>query len=518
MPDDSVDARPLTVESQHLSAGGGLLSVDRFLKVVVLAFGYCFTGGVGLLLAIPPGYATAVWPPSGIALAGLLLWGPRVWPGIWLGSFLVNVWVALTATNAEINVASLAVAASIGVGSTLQALLGASLLQRWVGVGRLFECGPTLLAFTAIEALCCCLAPTWGVTSLRLAGVVDVAAYFDSWWTWWLGDLIGVLVMTPVLLTWRQLLHIDRRPWQVAESIGSLALLAVLTTLVFVGPSPLGGGAYPLSFLPLPCLVWIAGRSKPGGVALATGLMSAIAVAATCNGIGPFARDTTSESLLFLQGFTGLTTIMALTLAAAVTGHKQSETSLRKLSAELRQQAHTDELTGLRNRRGFLLLADQAERLARRTRVRCLLVFVDLDGLKHVNDTQGHRAGDALIVDAARVLTKVFRKSDVIARLGGDEFAVLTLVDDTDSAVAVSKRLQAEIDEFNQQAGRSFHLSMSFGIEELPSATDVSLEVLISRADRAMYGQKREHMQRRESHRTGAEVDRARRYGRRQPT
>src|SRR5258706_16321091 len=154
MPNESVDSRPLTGESQYLSAGGGLLSGDRFFKVVVLAFGYCVTGGLGLLLAIPPGYATAVWPPSGIALAGLLWWGPRVWPGIWLGSFLVNVWVSFTATNAEISITSLAVAASIGVGSTLQALLGAFLLQRWLGVGRLFESGPAILAFTAIEALC----------------------------------------------------------------------------------------------------------------------------------------------------------------------------------------------------------------------------------------------------------------------------------------------------------------------------------------------------------------------------
>ena len=101
-------------------------------------------------------------------------------------------------------------------------------------------------------------------------------------------------------------------------------------------------------------------------------------------------------------------------------------------------------------------------------------MFVDLDGLKHVNDTQGHTAGDALIVDAARVLTGVFRESDVIARLGGDEFAVLALVDDTAASVAISKHLQARIDEVNHQAGRPFRLSMSFGIEVLPSVADVS--------------------------------------------
>jgi diguanylate cyclase (GGDEF)-like protein len=120
-------------------------------------------------------------------------------------------------------------------------------------------------------------------------------------------------------------------------------------------------------------------------------------------------------------------------------------------------------------------------------------VFVDLDGLKLVNDTQGHTAGDALIVDAARVLTGVFRESDVIARLGGDEFAVLALVDDTAASVAISEHLQARIDEVNHQAGRPFQLSMSFGIEVLPSVADVSLEDLTARADHAMRVQRREN-------------------------
>ena len=92
MPDDIIDSRPLVGESRRLPTGGGPLSVDCFLKVVGLAVAYFHTGWLGLLLAIPPGYATAVWLPSGIALVGLLWWGPRVW----LGSFLVNVWVSLT--------------------------------------------------------------------------------------------------------------------------------------------------------------------------------------------------------------------------------------------------------------------------------------------------------------------------------------------------------------------------------------------------------------------------------------
>jgi len=331
MPDDRADPRPFADRSLRFAAGGGLLSVDTALKVAALAVAYFVTGWLGLLVSIPPGYATAVWPPSGIALAGILRCGLRVWPGIFLGSFLVNLWASLALPDAQIDVTSLAVAASIAVGSTLQALLGAFLLERWLGAGRLFERGSAILSFAAIEAISCLLAPTWGVTSLYLAGVVNSAAFWESWQTWWLGDLIGVLVVTPVLLTWGGLLRIDRRPWPLAEAVGSLALFTVLSLVVFVGPAPLGH-----AFMVLPGLVWIAFRFVPGGVALATLLLSGIAVTATSLGLGPFAHDVTRESLFFLQAFTGVTTLTGLTLAAAVTGQRQAEDLLHQQEEKYR--------------------------------------------------------------------------------------------------------------------------------------------------------------------------------------
>ncbi len=491
MRDDSADSQILTGDKRRLRAAADLLFHDRLIKILILAAGYCLTGIVGLSLAIPPGYATAVWPPSGIAFAAILMWGPRIWPGIWVGSFLVNITVALTGANAGLDFTSLVIAVSIAVGSTLQALVGGYLLQRWVGVERFFVSGPATLAFTSIAALCCLVASTWGVTSLKLAGIVDWAAYRESWQTWWLGDLIGVLVFAPVFLTWRQSLQIGRKPRRLAEVFGSFTLLAISTTLVFANPSPIGGSASPLTFLPLPCLVWIACRFRPSGVALGACMVSAIAIAATANGTGPFAGESTNESLLLLQAFAGLTTVMALTLAAAVTGHRQSEAALRNLSLEMEQLALSDHLTGLRNRRGFLVLADQALRMARRSRAKCLLVFIDLDDLKQVNDTRGHAAGDTMIADAGRVLNRVFRESDVVARVGGDEFAIFALLDESDGAATVGKRLQAEIDKFNSQAVRSMRLSMSVGIEELPCTSDVPLEVLLSRADHDMYEKKR---------------------------
>lgn len=468
-----------------------MLTADRWVRVTILAAAYTLTGIVGLSLAIPPGYATAVWPPSGMALAALMLWGPRVWPGIAIGSFLVNVAVSATNANVSFTVLSAAIAASIAAGSTVQALACAGALRRWVGLEQLFESGSAMLLFTGVATVACLVASSWGVATLNIAGVVPPEHFLDTWQTWWLGDLIGMIVFAPVFLTWRQSLQIGSKPQRLAEIIAAFTLLALSAGVVFAAPPPTQGASSPLTFLPLPCLVWIAFRFRPLGVALAVCLLSAIAIAATANGSGPFGGVKSSSSLLALQAFIGLTTVMALTLAAAVTGRRQSEKALRSLSTEMEQLALSDELTGLRNRRGFLVLADQALRMARRAKAKCVLVFADLDGLKRVNDARGHAAGDALIVDAARVLANVFRESDVVGRVGGDEFAVFALLDEHDGATAVRNRLQAELDRFNAQAVPSMRVSMSIGIEEIAPSADTPLDVLLSRADRAMYEKKK---------------------------
>ncbi len=467
------------------------IAADRWVRIVILAAAYTLTGIVGLSLAVPPGYATAVWPPSGIALAAVLLWGPRVWPGIVVGSVLVNLAAALTTANGDFTAMSVVIAFAIGAGSTAQALAGAGAIRRWVGVSQIFESGPGTLMFTGLATAACLIASTWGVAALSVAGIIRPDQFLDSWLTWWIGDVIGMVVFAPVFLTWRQSLQVGRKPWRLGELLAAFTLLALSTLAVFLAPTPGAGVTSPLTFLPLPCLVWIAFRFRPSGVAIAVCMLSLIAIAATANGTGPFGGERTSESLLALQAFIGLTVVMALTLASAVTGRRESENALRSYSVEMEQLALTDELTGLRNRRGFLVLADQALRMARRTRSKCALVFVDLDGLKRVNDTRGHAAGDALIADAARVLGSVFRESDVVGRVGGDEFAVLALLDEHDGATAVSARLQSEIDRFNAELVPTLRVAMSIGIEEINCAAETPLDVLLSRADRAMYERKR---------------------------
>ena len=155
----------------------------------------------------------------------------------------------------------------------------------------------------------------------------------------------------------------------------------------------------------------------------------------------------------------------------------------------VRQIAISDDLTGLLNRRGFFLQAEQELKIARRLEQQALLLFVDLDGLKQVNDTHGHGVGDRMICDAADVLRKVFRDSDVLARFGGDEFAAFTL--DAGDHDAVRERLRNAVDEFNAADGRPYRLSLSVGLAAYRPSMPDSLAHLIEQADAAMYREKR---------------------------
>lgn len=168
-----------------------------------------------------------------------------------------------------------------------------------------------------------------------------------------------------------------------------------------------------------------------------------------------------------------------------------------KTEAEVRRLSLTDELTGLYNRRGFLLLGEQQLRIARRTNTAGWLVFADLDGLKKVNDAFGHEAGDEMIIETARLLRENFRETDVIGRLGGDEFVVFAISPD-DRSETIRARLQAAINRLNRAHAHRYQLSMSIGIVQCePQAADPMAELLVQ-ADEAMYCEK--HAKRGEEH------------------
>ncbi len=163
--------------------------------------------------------------------------------------------------------------------------------------------------------------------------------------------------------------------------------------------------------------------------------------------------------------------------------------ALQEANEEIRQLSVTDELTGLTNRRGFYLLAESALFAARRHGHNSLIAFLDIDGLKRVNDEEGHDVGDVLIADVAEVLRATLRQSDIIARLGGDEFCVLSTEPEGDPMVLKTRILEA-FRCFNETQNRPYQLSASVGMVLAPPEGAESLEELLTRADGLMYEEK----------------------------
>jgi two-component system cell cycle response regulator len=155
----------------------------------------------------------------------------------------------------------------------------------------------------------------------------------------------------------------------------------------------------------------------------------------------------------------------------------------------------TDDLTGLYNRRRFFVLTEQYLKVAIRTKKRLLLLFIDMDDLKWINDNYGHNEGDQALVEFAKILQQSFRESDIIARIGGDEFVVLFVSTDENSERLLT-RLHENLKDYNDQRSRRYPLSISVGTAQFDPESPVSIDELLSKADASMYAQKRKKQKR----------------------
>lgn len=162
-----------------------------------------------------------------------------------------------------------------------------------------------------------------------------------------------------------------------------------------------------------------------------------------------------------------------------------------KLQEKVRTMAVTDELTGLYNRRGFFSLVEKLLQLCKREKKGIFMLYTDLDGLKKINDTFGHKEGDMALIDIANILRNNYRESDIIARIGGDEFVVIPIGTTEDSAKIATSRLQKSIEIHNSEINRSYKLSLSFGIAYYDPENPCSIDELLVQGDKLMYEQKR---------------------------
>jgi signal transduction histidine kinase len=286
----------------------------------VLALVYFVAGKLALKLAFLHASASPVWPPTGIALAALLLLGYRAWPAIFIGAFLVN------ATT----VGSIATSLGIATGNTLEALCGAWLVNHFAGGLHVFDRPQNVFKFAGAAILSTIVSPTFGLTSLALGGFADWANYGTIWMTWWLGDFAGALVVAPLILLWSTA---PPRRWtrRDAVEVGVLLfLLFAVTEAVFGGWISLSARNYPISFICGPIVIWTAFRFTQRETATGIFLLSAIAIWGTLHGFGPFSMQTENQSLITLQAWTAVLTITAMALSSAMAEHRRAQATLEQ--------------------------------------------------------------------------------------------------------------------------------------------------------------------------------------------
>ena len=306
-------------------------------EIAVIALAYYLTGQLGRTAAPPPGIATVVWPPSGLALAAMLVLGNRIWPGIFLGAFLCNNWAAFPHTNARDVLSFLAAGLAIDVGALLQAFLGAALFRKFLGDRNPFDRFKQSLIFVGIAMGMCLVACTIGVTSLCVSHAMSWSGAMARWWTWWIGDAGGVLVVTPVVLTalflgWPDW---DRARW--AEAALVFFAAAFFAVAIFGWWRPPAGFRYPADLLLLPMIAWVAYRFTQREVSLLLLLILGVAVAGTLQGSGPYRGTTPWDSLPVLQAFIGILSILSITIGAVITERKATGDSLQASEHWLRE-------------------------------------------------------------------------------------------------------------------------------------------------------------------------------------
>jgi len=190
-------------------------NITSHLRLVTIsAFAYFLLGAIGLILAIPPGYASPVFPAAGLALASVLMFESRALPGIWLGSFLLNL--SHTWINGKLNATTAIIAAVVAIGAVIQAWAGCRLVNRWVGSAwRDMEGEQDAFAFLLLGGiLAAILSPSVGATTLYAIGIIDKSDFLFTWWNWYVGDAMGVLVFAPLslcLFNWTVPLWQERR-------------------------------------------------------------------------------------------------------------------------------------------------------------------------------------------------------------------------------------------------------------------------------------------------------------------
>jgi signal transduction histidine kinase len=301
----------------------------RFLiATFVIAFIYFGGAKFGLSLAFATKQVTALWPPTGIAIASLLLLGSRIWPGLFLGAFLAN------ATSGE----SLVTALGIAFGNTLSGVVGVFLLRRYCKFHITLERTRDVRSLVTVAVVSTMISATLGTLNLTFADLVEWPEYGAVWSVWWIGDTLGILLFAPFLLSWWMHPRLQWRDWRFVEYLALFAGVSIVSYFTFAREIPVGQPYYLMAYATFPFLIWSAFRFEQREVVSCALIVAGIAVWGAVHDRGPFTYGTLDERLVLLDTFMAVTVVTALLLGAVTAERRRSQQRLRRARDEMERR------------------------------------------------------------------------------------------------------------------------------------------------------------------------------------
>jgi signal transduction histidine kinase len=296
-----------------------------FVRVALLAIVYHLAARVGLSMAYLQSNTSPVWPPTGIALAALLLFGVSLWPGITLGVFLGSI---LTGAPLEL-------AVGMSIGNTLEAVVAVIILQRFLDFHPALDRIQDVTALGVVAFFGTMISATFGASILMVSGLAPSSAFGSIWLTWWIGDLLGALVVTPFILAWSTADLNLRGRSRIIEAVLIFVLLGFIGWYVFIFPASPSVLHQAALYLIFPVVIWAAIRFGQRGGTTAVIVVSGIAIWATVSGLGPFSIYSRNDNLILLQTFLAVVSLTSLILAAASTERIRATRDLQRRADDL---------------------------------------------------------------------------------------------------------------------------------------------------------------------------------------
>src|SRR6478609_11724949 len=294
------------------------------VELILVGIAYFTFAGLGLHLASINPSATPIWPPTGLAIAAILLWGPRIAPAIFIAAFLIN----------QVTAGSIFTSLAIAGGNTLEAVIAGYLVGRWANGEQVFDTPTGIAKFTLISLAATMVSATIGVSSLTVAGYAEVSSFISVWLTWWLGDLAGALVVTPVVVLWANSNPASLTQPQITGT-GLTYLAAVAAGVIAFSPllqqTTLHDAVIFVVILPL---LWASLRQGPRDTATVALIISAFAVWCTAMQCGPFAKPSLNDSFIMSLSFMISAAVLSLALSTDVAVRRRIENQQRQRALE----------------------------------------------------------------------------------------------------------------------------------------------------------------------------------------